>query len=98
MEKSDAATDVGSVNSAALQKEHDSTPPHTAAPSEKTTTAPITDPAADETSDEALGGPLQEVATEYPAPWRLFLISVALCLAVFCMALVSLHSTHTKQL
>lgn len=30
----------------------------------------------------------QEDDTEYPAAWRLGLITIALCLSVFCMALV----------
>jgi len=37
--------------------------------------------------------------TEYPSGWRLFLITVALCLCVFCVALVrSLLATQPIQL
>lgn len=33
----------------------------------------------------------EEEGIEYPAKWRLALITIALCLAVFCMALVRAH-------
>ena len=35
----------------------------------------------------------EEEEIEYPAKWRLALITIALCLSVFCMALVRAH-TH----
>lgn len=36
--------------------------------------------------------------TEYPAAWRLGLITIALCLSVFCMALVSKIRNHSFDL
>ena len=34
---------------------------------------------------------------EYPAKWRLTAITIALCLSVFCMALVSIRATATPD-
>lgn len=87
MAKSDTATDQASVNSVALQKEgveNDTT--NVPTPAEPNTD--LNEKSHDQaTVDEATGADLEEVATEYPQKWRLTLISIALCLAVFCMAL-----------
>lgn len=87
MAKSDTATDQASVNSVALQKEgveNDTT--NVPTPAEPNTD--INEKSHDQAAvDEATGADLEEVPTEYPQKWRLTLISVALCLAVFCMAL-----------
>ncbi|TQS31887.1 hypothetical protein Golomagni_07818 [Golovinomyces magnicellulatus] len=81
--KSDTATDVESVKSAMRNEQVDATsqPDIT---NEKDVAAAGQNDIAD---DAESGADLERVTTEYPAKWRLFLISVALCLSVFCMAL-----------
>ena len=39
----------------------------------------------------------QDESTEYPAAWKLGLITIALCLSVFCVALVCLHPIQRLQ-
>lgn len=79
--KSDTATDIESVKSAMRNEQLNNTTSHPDNTNEKYEVAAAT--------DDENGSELERVATEYPAKWRLFLISVALCLSVFCMALVS---------
>lgn len=46
----------------------------------------VTEKAATRTAEEE-----EDDENEYPAKWRLALITIALCLSVFCMALVSIE-------
>lgn len=82
----DSHTEVGSVRSGykptTLNEEPlAGTPPYTEAQTEKDTPLEVTvtevSPAAD-----------AEDESEYPAAWKLGLITIALCLSVFCLALV----------
>jgi hypothetical protein len=43
---------------------------------------------ASEDGDAKTEGQTEDDEQEYPAAWRLGLITIALCLSVFCMALV----------
>lgn len=51
---------------------------------EKTDSGDVTDEKRIEIEEEEE----EEEQVEYPAKWRLALITIALCLSVFCMALV----------
>ena len=53
---------------------------------EKNETAVATQVAEEEKEDAAPG---EEPEPEYPTSWKLAMITIALCLSVFCMALVS---------
>lgn len=46
-------------------------------------------------TSEAKPGEAEEDESEYPARWRLGLITIALCLSVFCMALVCCFTPYS---
>jgi hypothetical protein len=46
---------------------------------------------------EKRAGNEEEDESQYPAKWRLALITIALCLSVFCRALVSLEKRKLKK-
>jgi hypothetical protein len=50
--------------------------------------------AVEEDAGEVAAEEAAEDDDEYPAKWRLALITIALCLSVFCMALVSLGKSR----
>lgn len=54
---------------------------------EKNETAVATQVAEEEKKKDAASG--EETESEYPTSWKLVMITIALCLSVFCMALVS---------
>jgi hypothetical protein len=81
----DASTEASSVDSASMEKTQipaESNEPETALAEEPAPEAKETGVAA-EVQEEKEGDEI-----EYPAKWRLALITIALCLSVFCMALV----------
>lgn len=100
----DASTEASSVDTslekreAAMLQGTSEEPPHTekredVAPvtAETETQQPTSEKAVHEISDEPTKQPAvddEDDNIEYPSSWRLALITVALCLSVFCMALV----------
>ena len=58
---------------------------------------PVAAQVAEEKEDAASG---EEPEPEYPTSWKLAMITIALCLSVFCMALVSSARSkcHSSQL
>lgn len=83
--KSDTATDVDSLKSGIPNTE--TTVPATPE-GHAVESTPSNEKDLDVEKDQTIGADLERVETVYPAKWRLGLISIALCLAVFCMALV----------
>jgi hypothetical protein len=100
----DASTEASSVDTglekreAAMLQGTSEEQPHTekcedAAPviAENDTQQPTSEKVAHEISDETTKRPGmndEDDNIEYPSSWRLALITIALCLSVFCMALV----------
>ncbi len=86
----DSATEVGSIGS----RHKTTTVDHTPAPasvqdvSEK---QPATDDATEQVDELKAGSdasPDEDDGIEYPVAWKLGLITISLCLSVFCVALV----------
>lgn len=93
----EGSTDVSRVDSASVRKADLGTEGARLSTPSDNNEAPI-ETAAEHTQSEkqhgaaevAAGETTEEDEEEYPAKWRLALITMALCLSVFCMALVSL--------
>ncbi|KAH8693573.1 major facilitator superfamily domain-containing protein [Talaromyces proteolyticus] len=87
----EGSTDVSVVDSASIEKTHlpvDDNNQTTVSPEPQDAT--IAEKEAQlkaEETDEKADTPTEEEEVEYPAKWRLALITTALCLSVFCMAL-----------
>lgn len=95
VEKSAVQTVVPSANE----------PSHVTAPitgiGEKGATAAEADAQRDSTSKRdstgsAAGAVEEDDDFEYPTKWKLTAITIALCLSVFCMALVRIHSSNLR--
>lgn len=88
----DSATEVGSIGS----RHKPTTVDHTAAPaslqdvSEKQPVADETTEQVDEPNSGSAASLDADEGIEYPVAWKLGLITIALCLSVFCVALVRL--------
>lgn len=92
----DGSTEVSSVDSTSIEKKHPVDPAMPAAQSESTAEKEVVQNPPAETKETNLETAEQQQQdeeeekddVEYPAKWRLALITIALCLSVLCMALV----------